>query len=119
MAELYLQNEVIKNDVATYITTISKIQWISEVLYMENHYLSLENREKLTLNQVVDVDAFDENNLWANIKEGAVEVSGESLSVEKLDLDEGLLVVKGKIRTFTYIDEKPHAKGRLARLLKR
>ena len=26
---------------------------------MENHYLSLENREKLTLNQVVDVDAFE------------------------------------------------------------
>ncbi|MBR6528411.1 MAG: sporulation protein YabP [Firmicutes bacterium] len=86
---------------------------------MENHYLSLENREKLTLNQVVDVDAFDENNLWANIKEGAVEISGENLSVEKLDLDEGLLVVKGKIKTFTYIDEKLHAKSRLARLLKK
>ena len=86
---------------------------------MENHYLSLENREKLTLNQVIDVDAFDENNLWANIKEGAVEISGEGLTVEKLDIEEGLLVVRGKIKMFSYIDEKHREKGRLPYFLKR
>ena len=86
---------------------------------MENHYLSLENREKLTLNQVVDVDAFDENNLWANIKEGAVEISGEGLTVEKLDIEEGLLVVRGKIKMFSYIDERHREKGRLLYFLKR
>ena len=78
---------------------------------MENHFLSVDNKEKLTINQVVDVDAFDENNLWANIKEGAIEVSGENLSVEKLDLDEGLLVVRGIIRSFSYIDKKPFEKN--------
>jgi len=31
---------------------------------MERHLLTLENREKLTLTQVSDVDAFDENILW-------------------------------------------------------
>ena len=41
---------------------------------MENHYLSVENREKLTINQVIDVEAFDEQNLWANIKDGAIEI---------------------------------------------
>lgn len=81
--------------------------------------MSLENREKLTLNQVVDVDAFDENNLWANIKEGAVEISGEGLTVEKLDIEEGLLVVRGKIKMFSYIDERHREKGRLLYFLKR
>ena len=28
---------------------------------MENHYLTVENRERLTVSQVVEVDAFDEN----------------------------------------------------------
>ena len=84
---------------------------------MENHYLSVDNREKITLNQVVDVDAFDENNLWANIKEGAIEISGERLSVEKLDLDEGLLVVKGNIRSFSYIDKKTYEKSSIMRIL--
>ena len=80
---------------------------------MENHYLSLENREKITINQVVDVDAFDENNLWANIKDGAIEICGEKLSVEKLDLDEGILVVRGKIISFNYLDKKIHEKNKI------
>ena len=84
---------------------------------MENHFLSLDNKEKLTINQVIDVDAFDENNLWANIKEGAIEVSGENLSVEKLDLDEGLLVVRGIIRSFSYIDKKPFEKNPIIKIL--
>ena len=83
---------------------------------MENHFLSVDNKEKLTINQVVDVDAFDENNLWANIKEGAIEVSGENLSVEKLDLDEGLLVVRGIIRSFSYIDKKPFEKNPIIKI---
>lgn len=84
---------------------------------MENHFLSVDNKEKLTINQVIDVDAFDENNLWANIKEGAIEVSGENLSVEKLDLDEGLLVVRGIIRSFSYIDKKPFEKNPIIKIL--
>ncbi len=83
---------------------------------MENHYLTAENREKITINQVVDVDAFDENNLWANIKEGAIEICGDKLSVEKLDLDEGLLVVKGKITTFSYVDKKTYEKASLFKI---
>ena len=39
---------------------------------MENHYISLENREKITISQVVDVDAFDEDTLWANLKDGGI-----------------------------------------------
>ena len=70
---------------------------------METHFLKVENRERIIINEVVDVDAFDENNLWANIKEGAVEVSGEKLVVEKLDLEEGILVVRGKINGFSYL----------------
>jgi len=73
---------------------------------MENHYLTLENREKLTISQVSDVDAFDENNLWANVKDGSIEISGENLNIEKLDLEEGLLVVAGRINSFSYVDKK-------------
>ena len=73
---------------------------------MENQLVTLENREKLTITQVSDVDAFDENTLWANLKDGSIEVSGENLNIEKLDLDQGLLVVKGKISSFAYIEKK-------------
>ena len=42
---------------------------------MDNHYITIENREKLVLSQVADVDAFDEETLWANLKEGGIEIT--------------------------------------------
>ena len=67
---------------------------------MDNHYISLENREKITISQVLDVDAFDEDTLWANLKDGAI----------------GLLIVTGKICSFAYTDKKIKEKGKLFRL---
>ena len=43
---------------------------------MENHYITLENREKITISKVVDVDAFDEDTLWANLQDGGIELRG-------------------------------------------
>lgn len=83
---------------------------------MENHYISLENREKITISQVADVDAFDEDTLWANLKEGGIELTGENLNIEKLDLQEGILVVTGKICSLSYTEKKLKEKGRFFRL---
>ena len=44
------------------------------------------------------MDAFDEDTLWANLKEGGLEITGENLNVEKLDLQDGILIVTGEIR---------------------
>lgn len=86
---------------------------------MENHYLSVENREKLTINQVIDVEAFDEQNLWANIKDGAIEISGDNLNVEKLDLEEGLLIIRGNIKSFCYLNKNVKPKNQLIGIIKR
>ena len=86
---------------------------------MENHFLTIENRKKLTINKVIDVEAFDENTLWANIQDGAIEISGENLNVEKLDLDEKILVITGKIDSFNYIDKKTREKRLLAKVFRR
>ena len=80
---------------------------------MENHYISLENREKITISQVVDVDAFDEDTLWANLEEGGIELTGENLN---MDLQEGLLVVTGKICSLNYTEKKLKERGRFFRL---
>ncbi len=79
---------------------------------MDNHYITIENREKLTLSQVADVDAFDEESLWANLKDGGIEITGEQLNIEKLDLAEGMLVVTGKISSVAYTDRRIKEKGR-------
>ncbi len=79
---------------------------------MEKHYISIENREKITLSQVRDVDAFDEDTLWANLEEGSIEITGKNLNIEKLDLAEGMLVVNGTICSVTYTDKTVKKAGR-------
>ena len=73
---------------------------------MENHRIEIDNRERITITQVADVDAFDEAVLWANLKEGSLEISGEKLHIEKLDLESGILIVSGRMQTLAYTDKK-------------
>ena len=84
---------------------------------MDNHYITIENREKLVLSQVADGDAFDEETLWANLKEGGIEITGEKLNIEKLDLQEGMLVVTGRISSIAYTDRTLKEKGGLLKRL--
>ena len=86
---------------------------------MDSHYITLENREKITISQVLDVDAFDEDILWANLKDGGIELTGEKLNIERLDLQEGILVVTGKICSFSYTDKKVKEKKSVLKLFKR
>ena len=78
---------------------------------MENHYISIDNRQKITITQVADVDAFDEDALWANLKEGSIVLCGQNLNIEKLDLNEGILIVTGKINSLVYSDKKQKKAG--------
>ncbi len=73
---------------------------------MDNHHITIDNRERITVTQVADVDAFDEAVLWANLKEGSLEITGEKLNMEKLDLEAGLLIVTGRIHSLEYTDKK-------------
>lgn len=79
---------------------------------MENHHIGIENRERITITRVLDVDAFDEDALWANLVEGGIEITGEKLNIEKLDLQEGLLIVTGRINSLAYTDKKLKEKRR-------
>lgn len=86
---------------------------------MDNQLVTLENREKLTITGVKDVDAFDESTLWANLQEENIEINGENLNIEKLDLQEGLLIISGKISGFIFVEKKHKEKRSLKRLFGR
>lgn len=79
---------------------------------MDNHHITIDNQERMTITQVADVDAFDEETLWANLKEGSLEVTGLKLNIEKLDLEQGLLVLTGEIGSLSYTDRKSREKKR-------
>ena len=86
---------------------------------MENHHIAIDNRERMTITQVADVDAFDESVLWANLQEGGLEITGEKLNIEELDLDQGILVVTGELISLNYTDRRKGEKKKITERLRR
>ncbi len=57
----------------------------------------LEDRSKLSVSGVEDIDNFDETNFTAITCAGALVVKGADLHISKLNVDTGELVVDGEI----------------------
>lgn len=74
------------------------------------HALQMENREKLRLTGVSDVSGFDENLIVLSTDMGELTIRGEELHIEKIDLDAGLLELRGRICELCY-EERAAASG--------
>ena len=64
---------------------------------MENHMITIDNREKITVTDVADIDNFDEEEICANLKSGGLVIKGKNLHIQMLDLAEGKSVITGEI----------------------
>lgn len=86
---------------------------------MENHRLTIENRQETTITDIAEIDSFDESEIRAKLKEGAMIIRGEKLNIQSLDLNEGVAVIAGTINSLMYVKVKEKGdKGIIARLLK-
>lgn len=68
------------------------------------HTLFSENRNKLTLTGVKDVECFNEEMIKIETDCGTLNITGKELQVTKLDLQGGDVNVEGNIISFTYED---------------
>ena len=66
------------------------------------HALQMENREKLHLTGVSDVSGFDENMIVLLTDMGELSIRGEALHIDRIDLDAGLLELRGRISELCY-----------------
>lgn len=88
------------------------------------HFLSIEERKKLTLNGVQHVGSFDEQEITLDTNMGFLKLKGEGMHITHLNLDQGGLVVEGFIHGLEYIEGrtakggKARGKGIINRLLK-
>lgn len=70
------------------------------------HRVTIEDREKITITSVEDIDSFNENEVIFLTGAGMMTVLGEDLHINKLNLEEGLLVIDGLIQTVDYSDHE-------------
>ncbi len=83
------------------------------------HHIILEDRERLSVSGVEEVESFDENTIVMSTTRGTLVIRGENLHIEKLSLDGGDLRVEGDIDALTYEDGgRDRSGGLLARLFR-
>ncbi len=70
----------------------------------QEHKLNMENREKLFLTGVEDVDSFDENEIKVYTSMGMLTVRGVELHINKLSTDSGELCIEGDIDSLIYTE---------------
>lgn len=86
---------------------------------MENHVITIDNRQKLSITEVADIDNFDEEEICANLKEGGLLIKGKGLHIQKLDLAEGKAVITGEVVSLVYTQIKDkNQKGWLKKIFK-
>lgn len=64
--------------------------------------LSLESRSKLTLTGVDEVISFDEEKIFLNTALGSLVIKGQELKMNKLDVQNGDVIIIGKINSMMY-----------------
>lgn len=76
-----------------------------------NQNVILENRKKMSISGVLDVESFDEDNVSLFTEAGMLNIKGASLRINKLSVESGDVTVEGEISSLTYTDDDPAAKG--------
>ena len=78
--------------------------------------ITMEDRRRLTITGVEDIESFDDLTVIANTTRGTVAVKGHELRLEKLSLDSGEVVIEGTIDSVEYEDDVRVSEGFFSRL---
>ena len=79
------------------------------------HSVSMDDRCRLNVTGVDDVESFDEATIVMNTSQGNLIVRGSGLHIGKISLDVGEIKVAGMITDLNY-EEKAHTGGFWSRL---
>ncbi|NLC11172.1 MAG: sporulation protein YabP [Firmicutes bacterium] len=85
------------------------------------HQLTIENREKMDITGVLNVDSFDDEEIILETQQGLLAIRGEELHIKNLNLEQGELNVEGLIMELAYSEErsiKHGGRGLLGRLFR-
>ncbi len=89
-----------------------------ELSKLQAHTLLLEDRSRLKLSGVSDVDSFDETAVTAYTVQGELHIGGAQLRVISLNTQTGDLLMEGTVSSMVYLDNAPKKQSFLSRLLR-
>jgi len=80
-----------------------------------NHGISINERQSIYLTGVIKIDSFDEEEFLLETNMGYLVIKGEGLEIIKLDTKDGIVSIKGRIISLSYLEDlKKKGKGKSA-----
>lgn len=77
------------------------------------HTLTLMSRKELKISGVKQILNFDDTSVAFVTSDGELDIDGEGLNIDVLDLDRGVASVTGNISGMNYISDRPVKKRKL------
>lgn len=66
------------------------------------HNLILEEKSRLSISGVADVDTFDESKIILFTQDDTIEIEGADLHIQKLSVADGEMIIEGEITAIIY-----------------
>ncbi len=92
---------------------------MSEVSAVKKHNIILEERSRLSISGVTDVESFDENEISLYTTLGELSIKGKCLHVDEMSLESGNITISGDVKSLVYGDKdrtkKPSLWGKITR----
>lgn len=82
------------------------------------HSLVVEDRKRLSVSGVTDVESFDEETVAMATELGELLIHGYDLHINRIDVESGDLSLEGEIVSLTYTDNQPQSNGFFGRLFR-
>ena len=78
---------------------------------MRTHTVTIEGRRRAVITGVEELDSFNEQQIVVFTPSGVLSLEGEDMHIDRLNLDEGQLLVTGDLYGLSYSDEMEQGGG--------
>ncbi len=83
---------------------------VEEIVTFGTHELKLIDRREIALTGIKKIASFDSEEFLLESNMGLILIKGSNLEIMRLDTHDGNVKIKGKINSFTYLDNNPKNK---------
>lgn len=83
---------------------------VEEVINYGTHELKLIDRREISLTGIKKITSFDAEEFLLESNMGLILIKGSNLEILRLDTHNEIVKIKGKINSFTYLDNKEKGK---------
>ena|SRR5690625_341244 len=93
---------------------------VENVTTSREHNVRINNRKEMEINGVKEIDSFDNEEFLLETNMGYLIVRGQNLQLKNLNVEEGIVQIKGKVYELVYVDEEHQekAKGLFSKLFR-